>query len=94
MENKTDITVQVCYINPPREFLRTLCLPEGATLLQAITLSGLLEDAPEIDLLHCRVGIYSVLKTLDTVLRDQDRVEVYRDLLIDPMAARRRRALS
>lgn len=92
MQTKPDITVQVCYINPPREFLRTVCLPAGATLLQAIEYSGLLQACPEIDIKQSRVGIYSVLKTFDTLVRQQDRVEVYRALFIDPMAARRRRA--
>ena len=92
MENKSLITVQVCYLNPPREFLRTLSLPVGATLLQAIECSGLLTVCPEVDLEQNRGGIYSSLKTLDTVLREHDRVEIYRPLLIEPMAARRRRA--
>lgn len=92
MESKPDITVHVCYLNPPREFLRTLRLPAGVTLLEAIELSGLLQDCPELDLLQSKVGIYSVPKTHDTVLREHDRVEVYRPLVIDPMLARRRRA--
>lgn len=93
MENKNLITVQVYYLNPPREFLRTLALPVGATLLQAIELSGLLAACPEVDLARSRLGIYSVLKTPETVLGDRDRVEVYRPLLIEPMAARRRRVV-
>jgi hypothetical protein len=32
------------------------------------------------------------MKTLDTVLRDGDRVEIYRPLLADPKETRRRRA--
>jgi len=38
-----------------------------------------------------KVGIWGRLRALDTVLRDRDRIEVYRPLTIDPMAARRRR---
>jgi putative ubiquitin-RnfH superfamily antitoxin RatB of RatAB toxin-antitoxin module len=41
-----------------------------------------------------RVGIYGKLKTLDTVLRDGDRVEIYRPLIADPKVTRRRRAES
>jgi putative ubiquitin-RnfH superfamily antitoxin RatB of RatAB toxin-antitoxin module len=38
------------------------------------------------------VGIHGKKQTLDTVLREHDRVEVYRPLIADPKDARRRRA--
>jgi putative ubiquitin-RnfH superfamily antitoxin RatB of RatAB toxin-antitoxin module len=38
-----------------------------------------------------QVGIYAKKKTLDTVLREHDRVEIYRPLIADPKNARRRR---
>lgn len=38
------------------------------------------------------VGIYGKKKPLDTVLREHDRIEVYRPLQADPKEARRRRA--
>eukprot|EP01034_Spumella_vulgaris_P039705 gene39705-49064_t len=37
------------------------------------------------------VGVYGKKKTLDTVLREHDRVEVYRPLIADPKNARRRK---
>jgi hypothetical protein len=51
-----------------------------------------LQDAPEIDLAVCRVGIYGKLKSMDTMLRDRDRVEIYRPLIADPKESRRKRA--
>ncbi|MDB5959149.1 MAG: RnfH family protein [Massilia sp.] len=39
-----------------------------------------------------QVGIFGKKKPLDTVLRDGDRVELYRPLLADPKESRRRRA--
>ncbi|WP_426114749.1 RnfH family protein [Massilia sp. PWRC2] len=39
-----------------------------------------------------QVGIFGKKKSLDTVLRDGDRVELYRPLLADPKESRRRRA--
>lgn len=86
------IAVQVCYATPTLEFLRDLMVPPGATLEQAISLSALLEEVQGIDLAVCLVGIYGKKKTLDTVLREHDRVEVYRPLLADPKETRRRRA--
>ena len=86
------IAVQVCYALPDAAFLRALSLPEGSTVRQAIEHSGLLQRYPEIDLGVNMVGIYGKKKTLDTVLRPQDRVEIYRPLQADPKEARRRRA--
>lgn len=88
-----EIRVQVCYAKPDLQLLRELTVPEGTTLQAAIQQSGVLRDAPEIDLSACRVGIYGKLKTLDTVLREHDRVEVYRPLMADPKESRRKRAV-
>ncbi|MCD6026009.1 MAG: rnfH [Solimicrobium sp.] len=84
--------ITVCFLTPGKQFLRTLQVSQGATIQQAIMLSGLIEAFPEIILAHLKMGIYSKLSSPDTVLRDLDRVEIYRPLEVDPMAARRRRA--
>lgn len=86
------ITVQVCYATPGAEFLRELSVPAGATIEQAIRQSGLLDAVAGIDLAATAVGIFAKKKTLDTVLREHDRVEVYRPLQADPKETRRRRA--
>lgn len=39
-----------------------------------------------------QVGIFGKKKSVDTILRDGDRVELYRPLLADPKESRRRRA--
>ena len=86
------IEVQVCYALPDTAFLRTVSLPAGSTVRQAVEQSGVLEQYPGLDLAVNLVGIYGKKKTLDTVLRQHDRVEVYRPLQADPKEARRRRA--
>ncbi|MGX9783055.1 RnfH family protein [Janthinobacterium lividum] len=86
------ITVQVCHALPDGTFLRSLSVPAGTTIEQAVALSGLLREIPAIDLAVNMVGIYGKKKPLDTVLREHDRVEVYRPLQADPKEARRRRA--
>jgi putative ubiquitin-RnfH superfamily antitoxin RatB of RatAB toxin-antitoxin module len=85
------INVQVCYASDAVQFLRALQVPAGSTLEQAIAASGVLGEVPEIDLDTMQVGIYAKKKTLDTVLREHDRVEIYRPLIADPKHARRRR---
>lgn len=88
-----EIQVQVCYAKPDLQVLRTVSVPEGASLKAAIEASGVLGLMPEIDLSVCRVGIYGKLKTLDSTLRQHDRVEIYRPLIADPKDSRRKRAI-
>lgn len=86
------INVKVCYAMESMTFLRDLQLPAGATIADALNASGLAQQVPDIDLATMAVGIYGKKKTHDTVLREHDRVEVYRALIADPKNARRRRA--
>ena len=68
----------------------TLQLRLGATLADALRASGLLErHGMTADIL--RVGIWSKVQPPDAVLRDHDRVEIYRPLTVDPTEARRLR---
>lgn len=85
------IHVQVCYATPNLQVLRDLNVASDSTLQQAVALSGILQDFPEIDLAASRVGIFGKLKNLDASLREHDRIEIYRPLIADPKEARRRR---
>lgn len=87
-----DIRIQVCYAMPDAQLLRELSVPAGATVQLAVERSGVLDDVPQIDLAVCRVGVYGKLKPLDAVLREHDRVEIYRPLIADPKESRRKRA--
>jgi putative ubiquitin-RnfH superfamily antitoxin RatB of RatAB toxin-antitoxin module len=89
---EAEMHVQLCYARPDRQFLLDLTVAPGTTILQAIERSGIVQQAPEIDVSVMRVGIYGKLKALDTVLREHDRVEIYRALIADPKETRRRRA--
>lgn len=66
-----------------------LALPASATLADALAASGLAERHPEVTTLPA--GIWGRVQPPDTPLRDRDRVEVYRPLLVDPKEARRLR---
>lgn len=91
MAETTQLQVEICYATPDLEIRKPVRVDVGTTVQQAIMQSGLLRECTAIDLTVCRVGIYGKLKTLDTVLRDQDRIEIYRPLIADPMDSRRRR---
>lgn len=84
--------VQVCYAEAQRQFLYDLRVPPGTTLADAVNRCAVTAHLKEGKLEHHRVGIYGKLKSPDTVLRDRDRVEIYRPLQADPKEARRRRA--
>ncbi|MBI4995481.1 MAG: RnfH family protein [Rhodocyclales bacterium] len=86
------IQLEVTYAKPDRQEIISLKLPEGSTIQQAIEASGLLQRHPEIELAKTKVGIYGKLSRMDTVVRDRDRVEIYRPLIADPKEVRKQRA--
>lgn len=88
----TQIHVEVVYALASRQKVLKLALPEGTTVQQAIERSGLLAEFPEIDLSRNKLGIWNKLAKVDAVLRDQDRIEIYRPLIADPKEVRRQRA--
>jgi hypothetical protein len=88
----TVIHVEVVYALPDRQSLLRVQLAEGATVGDAIRVSGVQEAYPEIDLARNKVGIFSKLVKLDERVRDKDRVEIYRPLIADPKEVRRKRA--
>lgn len=87
------INVEVTYALPGRQEIVKLVLPGGATAGAAIEASGLLQSHAEIDLAGAnKIGIFGKLCKLDAELRDRDRVEIYRPLIADPKAVRKKRA--
>ena len=84
--------VEVAYALAEKQSLISLEVEEGTTLKDAIEASGILEKYNEIDLSKQQVGIFSKFATLDTVLREKDRVEIYRSLIADPKEVRKERA--
>lgn len=90
--DKNSITIEVAYATFAEQVIIPLQVSEGTTVSEAITLSKILSHFPEIDLNKTKVGIFSQICNLDTVLKQNDRVEIYRPLLCDPMQARRQRA--
>ena len=90
----TDLVhVSLCYATPDTEILRELSVPPGTTIGQAIAALGVLPGLPQLDLAAHPVGIFGKQRPLDTVLREHDRIELYRPLVADPKDSRRRRAV-
>ena len=92
MVNADEITIEIVYVLPEQAYLIPLKVKTTTTIGQAIEFSGLLQRCPEVNLSQNKVGIYGRLKKLDTVLHAGDRVEIYRQLKVDPKEERRIRA--
>lgn len=92
MAERDKVHIQLCYALPEKAFVIDLDINVGSTIEEAIHHSGLLADYPDIDLDNTKIGVFGKLKTLDTLVREGDRIEIYRPLRADPMESRRRRA--
>ena len=86
------VVVEVVYALPGAQEVVEVALDEGATVGAALNASGILARYAEIDLITQRVGVWGRQVNLATVVRDGDRIEIYRALSADPKQARRRRA--
>ncbi|MCD2452207.1 RnfH family protein [Methylicorpusculum oleiharenae] len=85
------MNVGVCYAEADRQLWLRLEVPDGSTIEQAIQLSGVLKQYPDINLENQKVGIFGKIVKLDTVVTDGDRVEIYRQITADPKLVKRRR---
>jgi len=87
-----EIEVTVVYAPAARHVEHVvLKLPANATVAQALQCSGLLKRFPELETRTVQVGVWGRKAGLEQALRDQDRVELYRPLRVDPKVARRER---
>lgn len=83
--------VEVVYCPRPGQVdTVTLQLPAGAVLADALQASGLLQRHG-LRLEGLTAGIWSRARPHDSLLREDDRVEIYRPLTVDPKEARRLR---
>jgi len=91
MEAAESLRIEVVYCARPGEVDTTaLQMPAGATLADALAASGVLQRHG-LEGAELRTGIWCKPKPPETALRDRDRVELYRPLIVDPKEARRQR---
>jgi len=86
------IEVEVAYALPHRQVVLTVELPVGATALQAGQQSCITDAFSDVDLDNATLGIFGQLVAPRQVLREGDRVEIYRPLTADPKEVRKARA--
>jgi len=85
------MNVGVCYAEADRQLWMRLEVPDNSTVEETIKLSGVLIRYPEINLANQKVGIFGKIAALDATVKDGDRVEIYRQITVDPQTVQRRR---
>lgn len=78
-----NIKIEVAYATSQQQTILSLIITKGSTIRDAVFQSQL-----PLDIEHLTVGIFGKQRSLDFILEDGDRVEIYRPLMIDPKAAR------
>lgn len=91
-EMNKKIEIEVVYALSQQQILLQLSVATGTTAGQAVELSGIGGYFPDTDMAHNKLGIFGKPVKAETVLRDHDRVEIYRPLIADPKEVRRQRA--
>ena len=87
------LNVEVAYALPDKQKIEKLSVAPGTTALQAVELANLwrfFEELPSVDTM--KLGIFGKAVPATHELADGERVEIYRELLVDPKAVRRARA--
>ena len=86
------VRATVVYATPAGTWERAVAVPAGATLADAVAASGVVEAHAELRGQVLDLGVYNRPRPGAHPLRDGDRVEIYRPLVVDPKEARRVRA--
>lgn len=86
------IEVEVVYATPRQQFVESVTIAAGSTAAEVIECSRVLTRFTEIDLANNKIGSYSRLIRLDSVVEDGERIEIYRPLKADPKMVRRQLA--
>ena len=92
VSNDGKFPIEVVFALPDTQVLQRIEVSAGCTVEQAVTHSGILGQFPEIDLHKNKLGIFGQPVKPDTLVQANDRIEIYRPLIIDPKEARRIRA--
>lgn len=92
MDQTKTYQISIVYGYADKQTMLSLNVDAGTSAEEAIIKSGIQTLWPEIDLAHIKIGIFGKKVTLNTPVKDGDRIELYRPLTIDPKQARKLRA--
>ena len=91
-DNQTTINIEVIYPLPHEQLLLNTRVPTGASVRDGILASGVLARYPDLQIDTLTAGIFGKVTKLTELLRERDRIEIYRPLIADPKAVRKQRA--
>ncbi len=80
--------IEVAYAQEREQFIFVEQVAEGCTVGDALAQSQFMQEFPEVN--TDKVGIFGKVVNKDQVLREGDRIEVYRPLKVDPRERRRK----
>ncbi len=89
----TLINVEVVFGTIESQQLVSVSIPSESTVADALEMSKIGAAFPDADIANLPTGIWGRPVGRDQTLADGDRVEVYRELEIDPKESRRLKAL-
>ena len=84
--------IEVAYALLQKQKIYLLEVTEGITAREAVQLAPISADFPHADLAGSKLGIFGKAVADNQVLREGDRVEIYRPLIADPKEVRKQRA--
>lgn len=86
--------VEVAYALPTEQKIIALEVPDDCTVYEAVVKSGISDIFPQIDVENDPMGIFAkaVKNPKETIMKEGQRVEIYRPLIADPKEARAKRA--
>lgn len=87
-----DLHVYLVYALPQQQHVIDLLLPNGSTVMDAVTRSGFLQRFPAIGEQPLQCAIFNRVVPLGEPLQAGDRIEVLRPLRVDPKEQRRKEA--
>ena len=82
------INIRIVYITSTLNHLYNLFFFRPITIIEAINESSIFIDFSCVEIYRQSVGIYSRVSNLHCSIKHNDRIEIYKDLIIDPKNAR------
>ncbi|MEQ9567286.1 MAG: RnfH family protein [Porticoccaceae bacterium] len=93
------IKVEVAYATPEKQKILAIMVEPGTTAEEAVAQSGIDQHFPDVDMASAPKGVFGnalgtrgMADARDYVMKEGDRVEIYRPLIADPKEVRKQRA--
>jgi putative ubiquitin-RnfH superfamily antitoxin RatB of RatAB toxin-antitoxin module len=86
------INIEIVYAQTQSSIEKSLQMPQGARIADALAQAAADQEFSGVDLTNAPVGVFGKVAPRDQVLKEGDRIEIYRPLLEEPKLARRARA--